>query len=207
MKLKVCGMREITNILEVEKLLPDYLGFIFYPQSPRFVGEDFQMPTLATSIKKIGVFVNETTEEILAKVKVHALNGVQLHGQESVEQCAELRTHNLLIIKVFSVDDEFDFSLTKRYAPAVDFFLFDTKGKYYGGNAKRFNWSVLWKYDQDVPYFLSGGLSPENINEVNTLNDKYIHALDINSGVEIAPGIKDPVKVKLVREVMKSNHS
>lgn len=207
MKLKVCGMRDPGNIREVEKLLPDYLGFIFYPQSPRYVGEDFQMPQLSSSIKKVGVFVNATTEEILVQVKHHGLDAVQLHGQESVQQCAELRSHKLLIIKVFSVDDEFDFSLINSYEPAVDFFLFDTKGKYFGGNAKRFNWSILSRYDGHLPYFLSGGLSPENVEEVKSLKDTNIYALDVNSGVEIAPAVKDPDRIKSVRKVINSNHS
>lgn len=207
MKLKVCGMTEINNLREVENLLPDYLGFIFYPHSPRYVGEDFQMPQVIPSIKKVGVFVNASTEEILSKVTMHSLDAVQLHGEESVEQCAELRHRNLLIIKVFPIDDEFDFSLTKPYESAVDFFLFDTKGKFYGGNAKRFNWNVLSKYNGNIQYFLSGGLNPENVGEVNALNDKYIHALDLNSGVERSPGLKDLSKISRVKEVIQGNHS
>lgn len=198
MKLKVCGMREQKNIEEVARLRPDYMGFIFYPESPRFVGDDFEMPKLDPLIKKVGVFVNATTDEILAKAVIHDLHIVQLHGRETVEQCEELKQHNTLIIKAFSVDDKVNFHDLKRYEAAVDYFLFDTKGKHFGGNAMRFDWTLLRGYDQQTPFFLSGGLAPENVNEVNALKDMNIHAIDINSGVEIAPALKDVGKLKQV---------
>jgi phosphoribosylanthranilate isomerase len=198
MKLKVCGMREQKNIQEVAALRPDYLGFIFYRESPRFVGDDFQMPLLHKSIRKVGVFVNSTTAEIRAKVKAFNLDFVQLHGNESVEQCKELKQHNTLIIKTFSLGDKFSFQDLNHYHEATDYFLFDTKGKYFGGNATRFDWSILNGYDQQTPFFLSGGLTPENIKDVNALRDMNIHAIDINSGVEFSPAVKDISKVKQV---------
>ena len=198
MKLKVCGMREEKNIQEVAALRPNYLGFIFYRESPRFVGDDFQIPPLENSISKVGVFVNTTTEEILAKVKTHKLDLVQLHGHERVEQCRELKYHNVLIIKAFSIGDKFSFQDLKSYREATDYFLFDTKGKYFGGNATRFDWSILNDYDQQTPFFLSGGLTPENIKDVNALNHMNIHAIDLNSGVEITTAIKNIDKVKHV---------
>jgi phosphoribosylanthranilate isomerase len=202
MRIKVCGMRDHTNIAEVVALRPDYLGFIFYRESPRYVGDDFVMPSIDSFVSKVGVFVNATTEEILAKAVIHNLHMVQLHGHESVEQCEELRAHNTLIIKAFSVDDKFNFEDVKKYHTAADYFLFDTKGKYFGGNATRFDWSILTGYDQQTPFFLSGGLKPENIEEVKALNDMNIHAIDINSGVEISPGLKDPDKIKQVMHIM-----
>lgn len=195
-------MREENNIHEVAALGPQYLGFIFYRESPRFVGDDFQMPSISKSIRKVGVFVNATTEEILAKVKAHKLDLVQLHGHEGVEQCKELKHHNLLIIKAFSIGDKFSFQDLNCYHEAVDYFLFDTKGKYYGGNAARFDWSILNDYDQQTPFFLSGGLSPENIKDVNALKDMNIHAVDINSGVEFSPAIKNISKVKKVVDAL-----
>jgi phosphoribosylanthranilate isomerase len=200
MKVKVCGIREPENIKEVASLVPDYLGFIFYPESPRYVGDHFQIPEIDKSIKKVGVFVNASTESILAKAVVNELDVLQLHGTESIEQCEELRLHNMLIIKAFSVDDKFDFQIVKRYHSIVDYFLFDTKGKYFGGNATRFDWSILKTYDQQTPFFLSGGLKPEHIEEVKALSDLNIYAIDVNSGVETSPGVKDVSKVRAIIE-------
>ena len=196
-KLKICGIRDVNNIMDVASLKPDYLGFIFYSKSPRFVGVDFVVPLdLPNEIKRVGVFVNESTDEIIAKAKSHRLDYIQLHGNETLEQTKELKQLDLGIIKVFAVGDDFDFEITKPYKKVVDYFLFDTKGKYYGGNASVFNWNLLKQYDQEIPFFLSGGLSPENIEEVSKLNSMNIHALDVNSGVEEGPGLKDIAKVK-----------
>lgn len=197
-------MRDLENIREVGKLLPQYLGFIFFTESPRFVGDDFEMPALDPSIKKVGVFVNARSEIILEKVKRYKLDAVQLHGQEQAEQCRELSTHKLLVIKAFPVGDKLEFQHLKSYHGAVDFFLFDTKGKYHGGNAKRFNWNILTDYDQQTPFFLSGGLTPDHIDEAKGLKDMNIAALDVNSGVESAPAVKDIEKVKQVIERLKN---
>ena len=187
------------NITAVASLRPQYLGFIFYPKSPRFVGESFDIPAnLPASIKRVGVFVNESNAVIIAKSQSLKLDLVQLHGNESPEQCDELKATGLGVIKVFSVDDDFNFDLTKPYREVVDYFLFDTKGKYYGGNAKTFNWKILRQYDQEVPFFLSGGLSPDNVNTLGDIQKMNLHALDLNSGVEISPGIKDLEKIKTV---------
>jgi phosphoribosylanthranilate isomerase len=101
---------------------------------------------------------------------------------------------------VFAVDDEMDFSCTKPYRDTCDFFLFDTKGKYYGGNARTFNWTILTKYDQQIPFFLSGGIGPDNVMEVNELKGMNLHAIDINSGVEISPGVKDVGQIIRLKE-------
>jgi phosphoribosylanthranilate isomerase len=204
MDLKICGMRESENIRDVASLRPQYLGFIFYPESPRFVGEDFKMPELDRSVKKVGVFVNATTESIVEKITEHKLDLIQLHGQERVEQCQQLKSHNVLIIKAFSVSDKFEVSHVKQYHEAADFFLFDTKGKYFGGNAARFDWSILKGYDQQTPFFLSGGLKPENIEEAKALKDMNIAALDLNSGVEIGPALKDIEKIRRVVSLLKN---
>jgi phosphoribosylanthranilate isomerase len=205
LKLKVCGMKEMSNIEEIASLGPAYMGFIFYKKSPRYVGDDFNVPfSFPSSIKRIGVFVNSSTEEMLTQTKVHQLDYLQLHGDESVLQVKELKTSNAKIIKVFSIDDAFDFEVTKKYENDVDFFLFDTKGKYYGGNAKTFNWMLLAKYNQRVPFFLSGGLSTENIRSVTDLPQMNLHAFDVNSGVEIAPGLKDKTKVIKLQKLIES---
>jgi len=197
--IKVCGMRDHDNIMRVASLSPDYLGFIFYPHSPRFAGWDFIVPQeLSPTVKRVGVFVNETSEEILRRANFAGFDHAQLHGSESVAQCAELKAAGLKVIKVFSVGEDFDFKVTNEYKQAVDFFLFDTKGKYYGGNAKTFDWNILSQYDQEVPFFLSGGLSPDNIEDVKQLIDMNLFALDLNSGVEVNPGLKDAGKIETI---------
>jgi len=199
-KLKICGMRDWINIREVIALRPDYMGFIFYANSPRFVGEDFQLPeSFPADIKKAGVFVNASVEEMLLQAERLKLDYLQLHGNESVRQCEELKEKGVAVIKVFSVDDDFDFTSTKPYAHSVDFFLFDTKGKYYGGNARTFDWNVLQRYDQQVPFFLSGGISPYNVSGIKELKGMNLHAIDINSGVEVTPGMKDIEKIKDIK--------
>jgi len=200
LKLKICGMRDEENILDVASLNPEYLGFIFYAKSPRYVGDDFVLPAkLSPDILRVGVFVNETSEVIIGKADKYQLDYIQLHGSETPDQCEALGQLGLGIIKVFSMGDDFDFEVVKPYKGVVDYFLFDTKGKYYGGNASTFNWGLLKQYDQEIPFFLSGGLSPDNINEVGKLKGMNIHALDLNSGVEVSPGVKDISKVKQLK--------
>mgnify|MGYP003577413460 FL=1 len=197
--IKVCGMRDPENIVQIGSLRPQYMGFIFYPETPRFVGDNFKIPSnLPSSIKRVGVFVNESSAVILAKSEALTLDLVQLHGNESPTQCAELKARGLSVIKVFSIDDDFNFELTKVYKDVVDYFLFDTKGKYHGGNAKTFNWKVFDKYDQEIPFFLSGGLTSENVNTLGDILAMNLHALDLNSGVEISPGVKDFERVKTI---------
>jgi phosphoribosylanthranilate isomerase len=192
LKLKVCGMRDADNIVQVTSQHPDYMGFIFYPQSPRFAGKDFKLaPSFPPAVKKVGVFVNETIEVILETVDRLDLDYVQLHGNESAEQCHSIKNSSIGVIKVFSIDDDFDFSVTKDFQKAADFFLFDTKGKYHGGNAIAFDWNVLKRYDQEKPFFLSGGISPANVKGLTLLSGMNIHALDINSGIEDKPGVKN----------------
>jgi phosphoribosylanthranilate isomerase len=204
-KLKICGMRDAENIMQVAALSPDYMGFIFYPKSPRYVGEDFKIPALfPTNIIRVGVFVNESTEVMLRLTKLHKLNFLQLHGSESVQQCEELRNNNIKIIKVLSIDEQTDLELTKLYSAAVDYMLFDTKGKFYGGNAETFRWQRLEQYDQDLPFFLSGGLTPENIKGLTALNNMNLHAIDVNSGAEILPGLKDVQKIGKIKDSLKT---
>ncbi len=196
-KLKVCGMRQPDNILEAGALQVDFMGFIFYPHSPRCVPPDFMIPNgLPSSVNRVGVFVNEKAEQILNTVNKHTLDFVQLHGNETVEMCEELKQTGVGIIKVFSIDASFDFNTIETYKKAVDFFLFDTKGKFFGGNASTFNWNLLKQYDQETPFFLSGGISLENVKHISTLSHMNLYAVDVNSGVEISPGVKNIDKVK-----------
>ncbi|MCK5637993.1 MAG: phosphoribosylanthranilate isomerase, partial [Flavobacteriaceae bacterium] len=156
MKLKICGMKYPDNIKSVATLQPDYLGFIFYEKSKR--NFDGIIPEIPNQIKKTGVFVNATKEFILEKVKRYNLKVVQLHGNESVSFCKEMRQNNIEVIKVFSVGEVFDFDQLKVYENVCDYFLFDTKGKEKGGNGITFNWKLLDNYSSNKPYFLSGGI-------------------------------------------------
>lgn len=196
-------MRDVNNIAEVSALHPDFMGFIFYRPSPRYVGDDFKMPEiLSPATRLVGVFVNEVNSVIERKVKEHNLDYVQLHGDETPEQCRELKNLGIGVIKVFPVDDNMDFSVTQKYCDAVDYFLFDTKGKYFGGNAVRFNWELLSRYDQRVPFFISGGITPEHIEEIQRLGNMNLVAIDVNSGVEISPAFKDVKKIQAIKAIL-----
>lgn len=200
-KIKVCGMRETENIKTVSQLRPDYMGFIFYKDSPRFVGDDFKIPVL-TDVKKVGVFVNASVDEMKTAYRKHKLDYLQLHGSESPGTCMKLKAEGICVIKVFSVHDDFDFEETKPYSQSVDFFLFDTKGKYHGGNAKTFNWHILEKYNQDKSFFLSGGLNADNIASIDKIKAMNLHAVDLNSGVEASAGMKDINKIKEIQNIL-----
>jgi len=202
-EMKVCGMRDPDNILEVSQLKPDYMGFIFYDKTPRYVGNDFSIPDdFPSSTKRVGVFVNEERDVILKKVAKYKLDFVQLHGHESVAQCRELKAAGVGVIKVFSVDDKMDFTVTEPYQLVVDYFLFDTKGKLYGGNAQLFDWNVLLRYDQKIPFFLSGGITPENVEGIKDFPSLNIRAIDVNSGVELRPAYKDVEKIRTIKSIL-----
>ena len=194
MKLKICGMKYPENILEVGSLLPDYMGFIFWEKSARYF--DGEIPNLPKSIKKVGVFVNASSKEILDKIKKYDLQAVQLHGNESVAFCASLKNSvpNLIeIIKVFSILDTFDFQELKPFESVCDFYLFDTKGKLPGGNGTAFEWKVLKGYPSTKPFFLSGGIGIEETEAINEISDTNLplYAIDVNSKFEIEPGLKN----------------
>jgi len=206
LKLKVCGMRDNKNILEVAALSPDFMGFIFYEKSKRYVGEIFFIPKeFPTDINRVGVFVNEKIETILKQVAKHQLNFVQLHGDESAEDCRVLKSKTK-VIKAFGIDEDFDFKILNEYKPYVDFFLFDTKTKNYGGTGKTFDWSLLKKYDQQIPFFLSGGLSLENIEEAKNINGLNLYGLDVNSKAELSPGFKDISILKSIFNILNTDY-
>ena len=189
MKLKICGLKNLDNLLEVTgKIKPDYVGHIFYPKSKRFI-EDRATVTTPISPARVGVFVNETNEKILDFTDNTQIYTLQLHGSESPEQCQQLQKKGYRIIKAFGIDEEFDFNTLNEYKYSCDYYLFDTKSPQHGGTGKSFNWELLKKYNNNKPLFLSGGLSLENID--NRLKDFNIYALDVNSKFESSPGIKD----------------
>jgi len=191
MKLKVCGMRELENISALSELEPNYIGFIFWAQSSRFV--DKKTPLLDKKIIKTGVFVDATFDYILTKIKDHQLDAVQLHGQESCSYCKMIKDYGLKVIKSFSIKNTFDFNTLEDYENSCDYYLFDTKGKLPGGNGFTFDWEVLDKYPSQKPFFLSGGIGVDNLNEIKKLvkTKLPIHAVDVNSKFENAPGNKN----------------
>ena len=203
-KLKICGMKFPENIQEIALLEPDFLGFIFYEGSVRNYTEN-TIVSVPNSIHKVGVFVNEKSINIIKNIQKHDLNMIQLHGNETESYCLELinqLNHNQLntkIIKAFSVDESFDFSILNKYQ-IVDYFLFDTKGKLPGGNGTKFNWQILENYKLEKPYFLSGGIGLEDVESIQeflkTPASKYCFALDVNSQFEVEAGLKNKEKLQ-----------
>lgn len=199
MKLKVCGMKYPENTREVIRHSPDFMGFIFYPRSPRYMAETLEpefVRDIPAPIKKVGVFVNESLQVIAEHVGAYGLDLVQLHGDESPGFCEKIRKTGAGVIKVFHVDEEMDWESLKVYQPFTDFFLFDTKSKHYGGTGKSFNWEILKDYDLETPYFLSGGISLENVGNIKTALPNLPVALDVNSRFETKPGFKDTALLK-----------
>lgn len=198
MKIKICGMKFPENISEIAALQPDYLGFIFYDKSPRY--SENEIPSIKKSIQKIGVFVNASFEEIEEKVNQHKLDLVQLHGEETPEFCSVIQTKLIKVIKAFSINNYFNFNELEKYFNSCSYYLFDTKGKHYGGNGTAFDWNALESYHLDKPYFLSGGIGPENLPDLKaflkTNIAKNCHAIDLNSKFEIEPGFKNPETLK-----------
>ncbi|WP_347160376.1 phosphoribosylanthranilate isomerase [Pontibacter chitinilyticus] len=206
MKVKVCGMRDPENIRQLAALQPDYMGFIFYAQSKRYT-EGFITPELLAevpaSIKKVGVFVNAATQDISETVNKYKLDAVQLHGTETPRACAEVKALGVEVIKAFSVDDRFVFENTLLYETCADYFLFDTRGKEYGGNGFPFDWELLKGYLSPKPYFLSGGLNPDNVQHLSKVRPKP-YAIDVNSGYELEPGLKQIEKLQELFSLIRS---
>ena len=196
LKIKVCGMKFTANREAVEKLPLDFLGFIFYPKSKRFVGENTE-PGLFTSAKtKVAVFVDENAFEILGLTKNLGFECVQLHGKENPKTCQLLKNQDLEVIKAFNLNEAFDFSVLTAYEESVDYFLFDTKTEVPGGSGKKFNWEILGKYQGKVPFFLSGGIGPDDAEKIVKLEHPQLFGIDLNSGFEDEPGVKNIEKLK-----------
>ncbi|MEJ6556855.1 MAG: phosphoribosylanthranilate isomerase [Flavobacteriaceae bacterium] len=191
MKLKVCGMREPENIKALAALTPDYMGFIFWAPSSRYV--ETTTPELPSAIKKTGVFVDASVDYIQTVVQDHDLQAVQLHGKETPEYCSYVQSLGVEVIKAFSIKDHFDFTSLTPYESGCDFFLFDTKGELPGGNGYGFDWSILTNYPSQKPFFLSGGIGLEHTIQIKALlnTDLPLHAIDVNSKFELAPALKN----------------
>ncbi len=200
------------NIAEVAALQPDYLGFIFWEGSPRYFNG--VLPPMKSRAKKVGIFVDATIPSILDKILQYGLRMIQLHGNESAGYCRDLRKaikagtsggKKIKIIKVFTIKDSFDFQLLTPYEDDCDFYLFDTKGKLPGGNGYAFDWQVLLDYPSGKHYFLSGGIGPEDLGQLDIFLKRpeagKCHAIDVNSRFESEPGLKD---TELLSEFIKA---
>ncbi len=195
LKLKVCGMCDPGNIVRLAALEPDFMGFIFHEASPRHCSKAPEV-SLPATVRKVGVFVDQSMDDILQKKKEFGLHLAQLHGKESPEFCSELEKHGLPVIKAFNIRPDFDFEELKVYETACTFFLFDAAGKNAGGNGVVFNWDLLEKYRGRKPFLLSGGITLALAEKIRNFFHPALYGIDINSGFEIKPGIKNIERIK-----------
>lgn len=204
LRIKVCGLRFTKNRQQVEELDVDLLGYIFYGPSKRYIGETPETGLFSSLKPRVGVFVNENAFEILALAKNLGLDYIQLHGKENPKTCQLLKKQGLKIIKVFGVDENFDFAGTAPYEKVTDLFLFDTKTKQHGGSGEKFNWKILEKYDGHTPFFLSGGINLNDAKAIREIEHPKFTGVDLNSGFEDGPGLKNIEKLKKFIQEIKS---
>lgn len=195
--IKVCGMREAKNIREVEASGVDWMGFIFWPKSSRYVSE---VPSyLPTKCKRVGVFVDASIGDVMSQTEAFGLDLIQLHGQESPSYITQLRPHlpaQIQIIKALNIATTSDLEAAKRYEGVVDYVLFDTKGKCVGGNGEKFDWSVLDDYAGSTLFLLSGGIGPDDAERVKAFHHPKCIGIDLNSKFELSPALKDATKLQ-----------
>lgn len=202
--LKICGLKYHENINDVIlKIMPDYIGLIFYSKSPRYFKNTLSaqyINTINKAIKKVGVFVNETTENIVEAIKIYNLQAVQLHGNETPKQCEALSKY-ATIIKAFGVNHNFNFETLSNFAGVVNYFLFDTKTTLHGGSGIVFNWEILKNYALPIPYILSGGINNHNIASIKLLKNKPA-IIDVNSKYELEPGLKNIAQLLTLKNIL-----
>jgi phosphoribosylanthranilate isomerase len=204
MKLKICGLNNEENIRSVIQTEPDYMGFIFYEKSPRYIGSLKNLDVILSipkHIKKVGVFVNATIETIMKQVEKYELDYVQLHSNESVDFCSTLKEAGIGVIKTFSIAESIDFNFINAFESVCDFFLFDTQTSAYGGSGKQFNWQLLKGKEFSKSVFLSGGIS---ITDVDFIKKEFpsLYAIDVNSKFETEAGIKDIEQLKRIKQLI-----
>lgn len=215
--LKVCGLTQPDQIQELISINTDFLGFIFYEKSPRYVLNHLTIDDIAkiSHQGKVGVFVNEKIETIVEIAEKAKLNLIQLHGDEDDSFIIELRKQlnsEIKIIKVIRIGNDisenkrkithtFSNNLETQNKQPISYYLFDTDSKAFGGTGHQFDWNLLNEFQIPLPYFLSGGISEENIKNIETLKQKPF-ALDINSKFEITPGDKDVNRIKKFKTII-----
>jgi phosphoribosylanthranilate isomerase len=208
LKIKICGLRDHRNILEITQLKPDLMGFIFFPGSLRYA--DMNLSSLITSslpkyIRKTGVFVNSDYDAITAFVRKYSLDIVQLHGDESPDICRRLKDTGIHVIKTFNISRAEGFDNCSEYIPYTNYFLFDTLTPGHGGSGIKFDWSILDNYNLKHPFFLSGGISPGDASEIPKIDNPSFYGIDINSRFETEPGLKDIESLKKFIAEIRSN--
>jgi phosphoribosylanthranilate isomerase len=206
MNIKVCGITQLKQLQQLDALNVDFAGLIFYDKSPRFIGNSITPEELRDAdfdIKKVGVFVNATEDEILTTVEAYSLDIVQLHGDETPAFCEEI-SEEVEVIKAIRIGDNATIdSLIKEYDAVCDYYLFDTSSTAYGGSGKKFDWQILAKAKIEKPFFLSGGIGIDDIDNINAFHHPDLFGVDINSKFETAPGIKDLSLVVQFKQALK----
>ena len=193
MLIKVCGITEEEQLCELDKLdAVHFIGTIYYEKSKRYIKSI--LPATHQS-KKVGVFVDKPIQDISRIAFEQNLQLIQLHGNETPEICSKLSNH-FGIIKAFGICESFDFNTLIPYQGHVDFFLFDTSTPEHGGSGKKFNWQLLNKYTLSTPFLLSGGIQLSDASEIKKINHPQFQGVDINSGFETKPGIKNIELIK-----------
>ena len=197
--IKVCGMKFRENIMDLVQLPIQYIGFIFYPPSPRYVGDDFNAEItneIPDNVNKVGVFVDENLNTVLRKIEKYKLQFVQLHGYETPDYCIAIREKGCKIIKAFRAEPALLTCETANYRFACDYYLFDTPSVIHGGSGEKFDWKMLQQQKLYHTYFLSGGIAPGDERTIKSIGLSGLYALDLNSRFETAPGIKNVQAIK-----------
>lgn len=211
MRIKVCGMTLPEQVNALAEMGADLAGFIFYPKSPRFVGNKLspeKMKKIGGCIGKVGVFVNTPYEELLQTVESYRLDIVQLHGDETPIFCEKVANY-VTVIKAFRLSDNDPLEwMVRPFHDASDMYMFDTLGAGYGGTGKKFDWKVLSDAVIDKLFLLSGGIEPGDEEKLKAFAKedaaRKLFALDINSKFEFSPGVKDMDRVKKFIQEMKA---
>jgi phosphoribosylanthranilate isomerase len=199
MKIKVCGITSIDEALALSKAGVNYLGFIFYPASKRYALHALTLNQIKSvqlpGVLKVGVFVNEPINDVIATATAAGLDMVQLHGDETPNYCKEMANH-YPVIKAFRISETDDVAYKiSEYLEDIDYLLFDTASSVYGGSGISFDWTKLANATGQKPYFLSGGIGPDDVSKITSFVQYEAAgnciAVDVNSKFETAPGQKN----------------
>ena len=205
MIVKVCGITDDGQFKWLENHNIDMIGLNFYQPSSRFI-KDNSLVEKSSKSKKVGVFVNATFEEVIARTNKFNLDMVQLHGNETAMFCNRI-AKELPVIKAFGLDEDFKFNDLESYIDSTTYFLFDTKSISYGGSGRKFNWDKLRAYKFNKPFILSGGITLADIPEILNLKLSALAGIDVNSGFEQMPGIKDLGKIEVMIKLINNEKS
>jgi len=204
-QIKICGLTEVDKALACVELGAHAIGLVFFPKSPRFV-DDRLAREISTAVspqaKTVGVFVDETHATVMRKIKKCRLGAAQLHGRESSAMVDRLSEGNILVIKALFEKREPSFIDEVKYGAGA-FLLECGRGEMPGGNAQVWNWETAGKTGSGRPIILAGGLGPQNVAKAVKLARP--DAVDVSSGVEAAPGVKDLRKVQQFIEAVKKS--